>query len=247
MTSLIQRKQTDPFDRTKQCRKLLVNRAIKDIVETLQEVEKKKIEIEQTKMPVSQGTQADIDFHCEKDIQKIKELDVKLASVKQISERRNQNNQNLEAKNKVLVTARFDYLTKIRLLNEKNSHIYNHAKEAVQFYEFKIKKIGSAEMINRFETLTTFFSKTDNWVIQMRCLQMWQQMMYRLLFILYKKPKVDILRIHSDEKFSISSEHTPRDIRVMPSKAVSVSVCKTGPSMMPLLSSSMLMPSNGDY
>lgn len=231
MTSLIETNKADPFDRTKPCQSLISNKVIQEIMETLQEVEHKKTQIEQTKFPVWQGTQTDIIVRWEKDIEKINNLQQEIDHLGDKVDKSNTAIHNL--KEEVLdYTYKWEMnhtkihaLTKrVAIIDWEKSQLSEHAKEAVQFYEFKIRKMGSAELMKRFKTLSAFFSKTDNWIVQMRCLQMWEQMMHKLLFILYKKPKVDITKWYSDRKCQATPRWTSRGVGIVQPEAVSISV-----------------------
>ena len=81
MSHLINQNQSDPFDRTQPCRKVTRNRVVQDIIETLSEVDKKKNQIEKTKIPISQDTQTDTSF-IEKMISKILRIFNKRLSLK---------------------------------------------------------------------------------------------------------------------------------------------------------------------
>jgi len=236
MESFIERKRTDPFDRTKACKSLISNLLVQNIMETLQEVEQKKSEIEQTKMPVSQGTQTDIIVRWEKDIQEIENLKEELVVVKNLWEGRNQTIKNLEAKIGEYIKTRDYNLARIHLLTKsvayiesKKTQLHAHGFETVQFFESKLNQMGSPHLSKGFETLAAFISKTDNWIIQMRGLQIWEQMMHRLLFILYKKPKVDITKSYSDRRCQAIPQCTTRAVGIGQPKAFSVAIGTNNP------------------
>jgi len=59
----------------------------------------------------------------------------------------------------------------------------------------------------------------------MHCLKMWEQMMHKLLFILYKKTRVDYTKHYSDVKCQATPTQISRAVGIDPPKSISIEVC----------------------
>jgi hypothetical protein len=194
MVNLINSRKTDPFDRTKQLVSVIKNRLADDAIDTLKLIQNQKKRLAESKKACESYCQTDIIVRWEEDISKIKELEQnfklcfnKLTLERETTKRLQKEAQNLRFQINTLHSSNLDLLS-------KNESLTKNATEAKNFYEDKISLLSIQKLNSAFSQLPSQLSKSPSIPVCVLALNIWREIMIKTLFILYKKPKVDITK-----------------------------------------------------